>query len=139
MDSAAKAQEFYAGAAARRSRRWSIIRGEGDGATLYFGQYMGARFVSIALRGFNGWASYPSWMPGGWEFFNPRVSVGRLYMDVSRSWSREVKIPARLWDFYYWHIKPSGRRYRHLRHEEPIEAVDASSSTRGPDERENGA
>jgi hypothetical protein len=121
-DEIAKLREAQAQYERTHSRRWKLMRDECPGAVLYFGQYRGARFVSIDLRGFSGWSS-SRWLPGGWEFFNPTLHVGRLYMDASRSWSREVHIPAKLWDFYYWRIKPSGRRYRREHgHDEPLEA-----------------
>lgn len=124
-DIAAKAEDFRRNHYEQnRSRRWNIARGdEGDGTTLRFGQYKGARYIGVQLRGFSGWSS-SRWMPGGWEFFNPTIYVGRLFTENAyRSWSCEVRIPAKVWDFYYWRIKPSGRRYmREHGHEQPMEA-----------------
>lgn len=95
-------------------RQAHVMRGEGDGTTIYFGRHRGAGFIGFQLVGWSGWRSRPEWMPGGWEYFNPTLSVGRLFSDGAgyRSWSCEVIAPAKLVGFYRWKIKPSGRRYR---------------------------
>lgn len=100
-----------------------VLRGDGDGTCLYLGRRRGAPYIAIGLRGFNGWSS-SRWMPGGWEFFTPHVHTGRLFTEGrGGSWETRVLVPAKVWDFYYWRIKPSGRRYmREHGHEEPQEA-----------------
>lgn len=91
--------------------------GRGDSWTLYLGRRRGARYLSVDVRGFNGWSSSRR-LPGGWEFYNPTFSIGRLFMECSRSWSREVKVPAKL-----VHAKRMLRRsYREGMREEPIKA-----------------
>jgi hypothetical protein len=99
--------------------------GRGDQWTFYFGRHQGARYVGMDLRGWTGWSSSPRWLRGGWEFYNPSVHVGRLFTDgAHRSWSPgEIKLPAKLVDFYRWKIRPSGRRYvREHGHEQPVQA-----------------
>lgn len=92
-------------------RHAHVMRGEGDGTTVYFGRHRGAGYVGVSLRGFHGWSS-SRWMPGGWEFLTPHVSAGRLGSDSpGRWWEARVLVPARLWDFYRWRVRPSGRRY----------------------------
>lgn len=88
-----------------------IMRGEGDGMTVYFGEHRGSPFVSVDLRGFNGWTSRPAWMPGGWEFFEPTLRTGRLYVGCRTRWSMRLLLPAGLVSFYRWRISPHGRRY----------------------------
>ena len=104
-------------------RQTHVMRGEGDGVTVYFGRHRGAGFVGIDLRGFNGWRSGPRCF-GGYEFFNPTLSVGRLFMQGHhRSWSREVLVPEKLWSFWSWKVRPSGRRFmREHGRPEPMEA-----------------
>lgn len=92
---------------------------DGDGSVVYFGEHRGARFVAVDLCGFNGWSSSRR-MPGGWEFFNPTLHVGRLFMDCSRHWSVQVLLPAslvRLW-------RKRKRAYRVDLREQPMEASD---------------
>lgn len=92
-------------------RQMHVMRGEGDGTTIYFGRHRGAGFVGVHLRGFTGWRSYPTWMPGGWEFSNPMLMVGRLYSNGRvRSWSCEVIVPATLYWKWRWISSPSWRR-----------------------------
>ena len=83
---------------------------DGDGTTIYFGRHQGARYVSVNLVGFDVWRSSRR-MPGGWWAFESSISTGRLFMDCSRRWSVSLKMPAKLRDFYYWRVRPSGRRY----------------------------
>jgi hypothetical protein len=96
-------------------RGWHIMRGDGDGTTLYFGRHRGARFIGIGLRGFSGWSS-SRWLPGGWEFFSPHIHIGRLFMD--RGWWRScrVLIPAKLVHLWRWRR----RSYRDAMREEPM-------------------
>lgn len=107
-------------------RRWMwgrphVLRDVGEGATFYLGNRKGAPYIGFNPIGFNGWSS-SRWMPGGWEFFTPHIHTGRLYSDErGHWWEMRVLIPARLWDFYYWRVKPSGRRYmREHRHDAPL-------------------
>lgn len=100
-----------------------VLREEGPGATLYLGRHRGAPYIGLDPRGFSGWTSTPRWMPGGWEFFNPTLYIGRLYMGGRHATPGQVLVPAKLWDFYYWKVRPSGRRYmREHGHDEPQEA-----------------
>jgi hypothetical protein len=92
-------------------RQTHIMRGEGDGLTIYFGRHRGAGFIGVDVRGFCGWRNYPAWMPGGWEFTNPRLIVGRLYSNgKTRIWSSEVIVPATLYSAWRWVTSPSWRR-----------------------------
>lgn len=100
-------------------RQTHVMRGEADGTTVYFGRQRGAGFVGVDLSGFNGWSSSPRWMPGGWEFSNPRVVAGRLFSDGRvRSWSCEVKVPSKLYWRWRWVSSPSWRR---AMREKPLE------------------
>lgn len=91
-------------------RQIHVMRGEGDGTTVYLGRHRGAGYIGVQLRGFNGWSS-SRWMPGGWEFSNPTLSVGRLYSDRrGRSWSKEVLVPSKLYWAWKWMSSPSWRR-----------------------------
>jgi hypothetical protein len=97
-----------------------IMRGDGSGTTLYFGDKQGARFIGLDLRGFTGWSSGPHWMPGGWEFYTPTLYIGRLFMDRGH-WHHlgTVKIPAKL-----IHAKRMLRRsYRDAMREYPQESA----------------
>jgi hypothetical protein len=109
-----------------RHGRIHAMRGEGDGLTVYLGDKRGAPFVGLDLRGFNGWTSQPAWMPGGWEFFEPRISTGRLFMSQRGRWaSTRVLLPAHIVSFYRWKVRPSGRRYmREHGQQVPQAAVD---------------
>jgi hypothetical protein len=101
-------------------RGWHVMRGEGDGATLYFGRHRGAGYVSLHLRGFNGWRSYPTWMPGGWEYFSPTLYYGRLFTEgASRSRSLgTVLIPAHVARAWRWATSPT---YRRVMRDRPME------------------
>jgi hypothetical protein len=95
-------------------RQTHIMRGEGDGPTIYFGRHRGAGFIGVDVRGFCGWRGYPTWMPGGWEFTNPRVMVGRLYSDgETRIWSCEIIVPAKLYRAWRWLTSPASRNAIH--------------------------
>jgi hypothetical protein len=87
---------------------WHVMR-DGDGTTVYFGKHRGARYVGVDLRGWNGWTSRGR-MPGGYEFYNPTVCIGRLFTDnAHRRWSCEVLIPAKI--VQLWRCRR--RAYRH--------------------------
>jgi hypothetical protein len=104
-------------------RQMHAMRGEGDGTTVYFGRHRGALFVSVDLRGFTSWRSYPQWMPGGWETSNPTVMVGRLYSDDDvKRWSFELIVPAKLYRAWRWATSPS---WRSAMRDETVEQVAA--------------
>lgn len=101
-------------------RQAHVMRGEGDGTTIYFGRHRGAGYFGMDLRGFSGWSSSPRWMPGGWEFRNPTIYVGRLFTEGrGRNWSCEVKVPAGLYRRWKWLTSPTWRR---IMREPPQEA-----------------
>lgn len=79
---------------------WHIMRGDGDGITIYFGRDKGSPFIGFGLLGFHGWRSYPQWMPGGWAFFNPHLHLGRLCQSNGRWWSGRLLLPAKLVDWW---------------------------------------
>lgn len=79
-----------------------VMRGDGDGTAIYFGERSGAPFVAFGCRGFSGWQSYPKWMPGGWAFFSPHLHLGRLSQSNGRVWGWRLIVPAKwvdLWRF----------------------------------------
>lgn len=77
-----------------------VMRGDGDGTTLYFGEHQGSPFIGVGLRGFSGWQSYPKWLRGGWAFFSPHLHIGRLGQSGGRWWSGRIIVPARLVDWW---------------------------------------
>lgn len=92
-------------------RQIHVMRGEGDGLTVYLGRHRGAGFVGVHLRGFTGWRSHPAWMPGGWEYMNPMLIVGRLGSNSeARCWTCEVLVPSKLYWAWRWISSPSWRK-----------------------------
>lgn len=95
--------------------------GEGDPRTLYFGNHRGAAYVCLDWRGFNGWTSSPTWMRGGWEFYEPTFYWGRLFssgLGGHRSFGR-VLIPAKLVSRLRW---ATSAKWRRLMRERPEQA-----------------
>lgn len=92
-------------------RQTHVMREGMDGTVIYFGRHRGAGFVGVHPRGFTGWRSHPAWMPGGWEYSNPTIMVGRLCSNgCVRSWSCEIIVPAKLCWAWRWLTSPSWRR-----------------------------
>ena len=93
----------------KRYGRPHVMRGDGEGTAFYLGDERGAPYISIHL-GFSGWCSAPLWMPGGWEFFCPTLSTGRLFMHSGRTWSRRVLLPAHAVRAWRWATSATYRR-----------------------------
>ena len=92
-------------------RGWHVMHeGGGDPWTLYFGHHRGAGYLSVDIQGFNGWASSKR-MPGGWEYYAPGLSLGRLGCNYrARSISQRVLIPAKVVRAWRWSTSPTWRR-----------------------------